>query len=349
MNTDINFPSGNPLDPSGNLNPQWRMFFLTLFTRSGGVGGNDTSALQTAIEKANASIADLGVEGAQGHPTPDMAAVVGLIHAVEAIAAQAMAAASRQPDERGEIGESASVSHLSRRVAELEGQLEHYRADDALRSRIADLEAKIDAISSPQFTDTGHLTNGAGFLVAANNLSDVGAAATARTNIGLGSTNAPTFAGVTSTSQVSAIAPSSGSIYGVTAARNGAPEQSIGLGGTSSANQIDAFSSPSNAKPTWFNSTTDSSNTTPTAGSVGFQWKTLGSVRMTLTQSGNLLVGTTTDDGSGNPIQSNAGLSIKPATTTTAPAAGAAGALPATPTGYATIRIGGTDRKIAYY
>lgn len=37
------------------------------------------------------------------------------------------------------------------------------------------------------------------------------------------------------------------------------------------------------------------------------------------------------------------------ATTTTAPAAGGAGALPATPTGYATIQFGGTARKVAYY
>ncbi|WP_322544476.1 hypothetical protein U2G91_17220 [Rhodococcoides fascians] len=43
------------------------------------------------------------------------------------------------------------------------------------------------------------------------------------------------------------------------------------------------------------------------------------------------------------------GLSFAPATQTTAPAAGAAAALPATPTGYADITIGGTLRKVAYY
>jgi hypothetical protein len=37
------------------------------------------------------------------------------------------------------------------------------------------------------------------------------------------------------------------------------------------------------------------------------------------------------------------------ATTTTAPGAGGAGALPATPAGYVTVTIAGTDRKIAYY
>jgi hypothetical protein len=37
------------------------------------------------------------------------------------------------------------------------------------------------------------------------------------------------------------------------------------------------------------------------------------------------------------------------ATTTVAPGAGGAGALPATPLGYVTIKINGTDRKVAYY
>lgn len=46
---------------------------------------------------------------------------------------------------------------------------------------------------------------------------------------------------------------------------------------------------------------------------------------------------------------SGADLSIAPATSTTAPAAGGAGALPATPAGYATVTINGTARKIPYY
>lgn len=65
--------------------------------------------------------------------------------------------------------------------------------------------------------------------------------------------------------------------------------------------------------------------------------------------AGAVFIGSSTDDSSGNKIQVNSGISIAPATTTTAPAAGGAGALPATPTGYATIRINGTDRKVAYY
>lgn len=42
-------------------------------------------------------------------------------------------------------------------------------------------------------------------------------------------------------------------------------------------------------------------------------------------------------------------LELSPATTTASPSAGAAGALPATPSGYATISINGTAHKIPYY
>jgi hypothetical protein len=43
------------------------------------------------------------------------------------------------------------------------------------------------------------------------------------------------------------------------------------------------------------------------------------------------------------------GFSFAPTTTTAAPAAGVAGALPATPSGYATVTIDGISRQIAYY
>ena len=55
------------------------------------------------------------------------------------------------------------------------------------------------------------------------------------------------------------------------------------------------------------------------------------------------------DDTSGNPLQSNGSISLKPTTTTSAPSAGGAGALPATPTGYMTIRVNGTNRQVPYY
>lgn len=55
-----------------------------------------------------------------------------------------------------------------------------------------------------------------------------------------------------------------------------------------------------------------------------------------------------TVDSSGNAAITG-GLSFSPATTATAPTAGGAGALPATPAGYMTVTVGGTARKVAYY
>lgn len=350
MNTGLNFPSGNPLDPSGNLTPQWRMFFLTLFTRSGGTAGSDTATLQAAITKANANIADLQSEDAQGDPAPDMAAVFGLIHVVEAIAAQAMAAASRQSDERGETGESASVTHLSQRVAEIEGQIEHYRADDALRQRIADLESRIESMQ-PVIADASQLT-GLGTM-ATQNASAVAVTGGSGVFSSLASST-NTFIGNVSV----LIAGATGRIF--TAIRG-----STGAGGielSTSAVDADALLSgviqAGDANGTggerrlgMIQFLTNGATSTNRGGAIAFVTKADGGAvteagRFTNTQ--RLLLGTTTDNGT-DRLQVNGSISMSPTTTTTAPAAGAAGALPATPTGYANITIGGTARKIAYY
>jgi hypothetical protein len=53
---------------------------------------------------------------------------------------------------------------------------------------------------------------------------------------------------------------------------------------------------------------------------------------------------------SGNIASPYATIGFNPSTTTTtAPAAGGAGALPATPTGYVTIVVNGVNRQVAYY
>lgn len=70
--------------------------------------------------------------------------------------------------------------------------------------------------------------------------------------------------------------------------------------------------------------------------SSGFlAYKTQNGVVMTIGDAGTMLLG--------------GDFGFAPATTTTAPAAGGAGALPATPLGYATITINSVARKIAYY
>lgn len=58
--TSANFPAGDPLDPQGRLTPQWRMFFLALFNRTGGTGQTvDISTLQTSIANQGKEISDL--------------------------------------------------------------------------------------------------------------------------------------------------------------------------------------------------------------------------------------------------------------------------------------------------
>jgi hypothetical protein len=101
-----------------------------------------------------------------------------------------------------------------------------------------------------------------------------------------------------------AMAASTG--YAIAAIRSGNTPQWIGIGagaiGTN--NNLDSYSSASNAKPIIYNATTDAAFTTPTAGSVGHIWQTLGATRMTLSQAGHLLLNTSTDDGT-NLIQAN--------------------------------------------
>ncbi|MBU9403760.1 hypothetical protein KTE13_28855 [Burkholderia multivorans] len=184
-NVTANFPTGDPIDPRGRLTPEWRAFFLSLFTRSGGTGGNDSAAIRADLNKAINNIADLQAESQKGLPAVDMGAVYSMIFAIEAVAAQAMSSSARTPDERGENGESVGVAQLIQRVAELEQQIEHYRADDALRQRIADLEARIDG-AVPVIGDVSQLT-GLGTMAtqSANAVAITGGSAD---NIALGGT-----------------------------------------------------------------------------------------------------------------------------------------------------------------
>lgn len=153
MSTTSNIP--NPALPmvgqDGRLTPAWFQFLLTMYVRTGGALGQDANSLQAELE--------------QGSPQPDLAGVYALIAAVEALAAQAQAAASQPHDERGEVGDGATLAHLT--------------------ARIADMEARVEAMASPMLTDTAQLTNGAQFLAAPNNLSDVASVTVARANLGL--------------------------------------------------------------------------------------------------------------------------------------------------------------------
>jgi hypothetical protein len=94
MNSLGNLPSlAMPMvDSGGRLSPVWLQFFLTLFARTGGAPGILVSDTQAALES--------------GTPPTDLAPVYATIHAVEAMAAQAMA-----------------VGPLLQRIADLEARI----------------------------------------------------------------------------------------------------------------------------------------------------------------------------------------------------------------------------------
>jgi hypothetical protein len=96
--TSANFPSGDPLDQQGRLTPQWRMFFLALFNRSGGAGQPvDLSMIQSQIAKQGKEINDLFMlEGASA----SIALIGALVQrvAVLEMALQSVVHVSRPPD-----------------------------------------------------------------------------------------------------------------------------------------------------------------------------------------------------------------------------------------------------------
>jgi hypothetical protein len=89
--------------------------------------------------------------------------------------------------------------------------------------------------------------------------------------------------------------------YGLAVYRSSNASQYIGLASsptpTNNANVIDSYSAANNAKTLVLNSTTDSSNTAPTAGTLGIQFAIQGSIKGGFSQAGHLTVGTTSDDG----------------------------------------------------
>ena len=96
--------------PDGRMNQVWFQFFLTLFRRTGDTQG--------------ASIDDWTVAAFDGAPPPDLAPLYGLVHTVEAMAAQAMAPTAQRPDERGETGDGGHFLQVLARLAEMEARAE---------------------------------------------------------------------------------------------------------------------------------------------------------------------------------------------------------------------------------
>lgn len=321
-------------NPNGSLTRVGYELLLSFLTRTGGQSGVDSgdlsqliADLQQLVGEQGADIDDLEVQGAAG---PDAGAVL------------------QSRDERGEGGDASYLTAVTSRLAEIELQLEQYRGADALFSKIHELEARIadgfalpyDPISglgtmSTQNASAVAITGGSGIFSTLQSLAN-------------------TFIG----NVTSIIASSTGRIF-------------VAIRGSTAAGGIEMSTSAADADATlagvmqWSDANgtgaerrlasiqgfTSGTTATNRGGVISFTTKADGgglteAARITNTQ--RMLLGTTTDDGV-NKLQVNGSIAMAPATTTTAPAAGGAGALPATPTGYATMTIGGTVRKLAYY
>lgn len=332
MNTLSNLPG--PAVPlvgaDGRLAPAWLQFFMALFARTGGAPGIAAS--------------DTQADTSGGTPIVDLAPVYAMLYAVEAMAAQAMATGS-----------------LLTRIAELEARI------DVLGQPIwptADFEAQL-AAGAP--VPAGYLADGD--AIGSIN-PNTGSFTTLRTTGGVGIGAAPsTYRAI----QVSMPLTGNVSAAGVfsnpavqpdvtNVARGYVTQPSLAAGAFTLASlhhyQAIQGAIGAGAAITVQSGFNADASITGAATNYGFlgsvpaganNWNFYAATTAKNYLGGTTLIGSSADDGSGNKLQVSTALSIAPATTTTAPAAGTAEALPATPSGYATFRINGTNRLIPYY
>jgi hypothetical protein len=369
------FPSNlaAPLGPNNQFSRVWMDFFVALFRRTGAEAGFDPTAIQQAIDGLLSSVGSLEAEVEAVPPGgASLGALMEMIAQIEAQTAQMLAAASQPRDEFGEAGDASQMAALLERIERLESQSGMAGARGATDTRLDDIEAlasggmprQVDAVTSVAGRDgdvtlevadvSGAAPSASPTLTGAVAVGDAGNTNTALYVAGaLGGAGTSQY-GVQSTPEFNGSA--TGSCYTYLAAPR--------LKSTSfvAGNVYGFLSSPptvgAGASITNFEQFIASNFSTATGRIAGFRMKVAsGTNKWNIYAdgtaanyfAGTMQIGSATDDGSGNKIQCTTGISIAPATTTTAPSAGGAGALPATPTGYATVRIGGTDRKVAYY
>lgn len=97
-----------------------------------------------------------------------------------------------------------------------------------------------------------------------------------------------------------------GSGFGLTVWRNATPGQAISIGTAPNGltdNYVYSYSGAGNAKNLFIDSTTDSLNTTPTAGSVGINFRILGSTKLWINQAGRVGIGSGVVDDGSNTLQ----------------------------------------------
>jgi hypothetical protein len=353
------YPSGEPTDAQGRLNPQWRAFFLALFNRSGGTQGVDLSGILSSISSLTSELrsAEAEIEAAP-HAAAFAAGVMAAIECIGAQIAQGSAVTAPQQDERGEAGESSAVAALISRIEHLESQIERI-ADLSASQRLDELESVAAAGAAQSVSLTVSDVSGAAPIDSPTLTGAVGVGSDGNTNNGLfvgGSLTGTsgTQYGIQNNVEFNSTATGSGYGY-ISSPRLKAATFTMSnlygflantpvLGSGASLGVYEAF-----VVQDFGSATTRNAGLRMKMASGANKWNIYADGSANSYHAGALQIGSSTNDGSGNKLQVSTGISISPATTTTAPAAGAAGALPATPTGYATIRIGGTDRKIAYY
>lgn len=119
--TASNFPSGAPVDPKGNLTPQWRLFFLSLFNRTGGTSGNDSAALLLLIQGLQQAL-DALIAGLDGDilsiepvipPPVDMGSQIAVLGIAVQQAFASIGALQQEMPSYGDVFTSAPADQMS--------------------------------------------------------------------------------------------------------------------------------------------------------------------------------------------------------------------------------------------
>ncbi|MDN7825096.1 hypothetical protein QZN01_20805 [Burkholderia cenocepacia] len=286
-------PPDTPLlGPNGKMADVWWRIISILIQRTGGVSGGDGQLTLADVLALEETIAPLLFADGQDRRTDMVVAPTSVAPRIADVIAAPLA--------------------ITPRVSEI------IQPPLPTATRIAEMifAPNYAGLGSAAYRDVSY------FLQAANNLSDLASASTARTNLGLG-----TFA-----TQNYATPPALGQTTPNLAAFT---YLTLNSGTTAQADLQITNNLANGPQIKMTEGASSTSNTLRIHGGVLQVMNNGYSAVFQLDGSGNLTV--------------NGGLTMSPATTTTAPAAGGAGALPATPAGYATVTIGGTARKIAYY
>jgi hypothetical protein len=312
------FPPNNvaPLGPDGQFSRVWLDFFVAIFRRTGAEGGFDLSALKLLVDQLQAAlkvqageIDDIDVQLAE-RSTGSLAGQVADMFAALSAHVDAQIAQAFAAAQRRDEG--VEIDALVAQAAAASAARSDDRGDAGESSAVGYLERRINELE---------VRLAEGFAIAVDQVSGLGTMSTQNAN---------------------SVAITGGSVQA-----SGTLNSAVATGGEA---HVDSISGTAFGRIYFRDSDNNFGFFVSDSGGTATRLRIIGSsgaIRIA-ESAGNVLIGTATDNGS-DKLQVNGSIAMSPTTTTTAPAAGGAGALPATPTGYANIRIGGTVRKIAYY